>query len=289
LIASLLLALGLLLMKSRANRLPIAHGRGVSRAIVSWVRDPIWITGLLIETVGYALFILSLTEAPVSLVSVMMQGGMGLFVFFAVVFLGERARPSEWVGIVITILGMLILAASLSGGEAQAPTSARAMILLSGILFVVGYMPLLMRRFIEGGVGAAIFSGVLFGLASLYTKGMTDDYLARETIVPFVRIATNPYVYAVIISNIVGLIALQNSFSAARGIIAMPLSSALSNMVPIAGGTIVFGESLPVNTVYATMRIAAFLLTVIGSMLLANVKEQAAAEVVDGERGSSAQ
>jgi drug/metabolite transporter (DMT)-like permease len=230
---------------------------------------------------GYALFVLSLAEAPISLVSVMMQGGIALFVLFAVVFLGERARPSEWAGIVVTILGMLILAISLSSGEVQAPTANRAMILISVILFVAGYMPMRMRRFIEGGVGAALFSGVVFGLASLYTKAMTDDYLARETIAPVVRVATNPYVYGVIIANIVGMVALQNSFSSARGIIAMPLSSALSNIVPIVGGMIVFGERLPADAVYATMRIAAFVLTILGSALLANAQEEVAAQVID--------
>lgn len=280
LVASALFALGLLMMKSRAYRLPMAQGRGTLRAILDWLRDPIWTGGLLIQTLGYALFVLSLAEAPISLVSVMMQGGIALFVLFAVVFLGERARPSEWAGIAITILGMLLLALSLSSNEAQAPSEARAMTVLSVLLLVAGYLPLRMHRFLENGVGAAIFSGVVFGLASLYTKGMTDDYLAREAIAPLTRIATNPYVYGVIIGNVIGMVALQNSFFSARGIIAMPLSSALSNIVPIVGGMIVFGEHLPADTARATMRIAAFILTVLGSALLANAEEEIAAQVL---------
>jgi drug/metabolite transporter (DMT)-like permease len=280
LIASALFALGLLMMKSRAYRLPIAQGTGTWQAMVVWLRDPIWAAGLLIQTLGYALFVLSLAEAPISLVSVVMQGGIALFVLFAVIFLGERARASEWAGIAITILGMLLLAISLTSGEAQSPTENRTMILMSVILCVAGYVPLRTRRFIENGVGAAIFSGVVFGLASLYTKAMTDDYLAREIVAPAVRVVTNPYVYGVIIANIVGMIALQNSFSSARGIIAMPLSSALSNIVPIVGGMIVFGERLPDDAVHAAMRIAAFVLTVLGSALLANAQEEVAAQVI---------
>ena len=284
-VASALFALGLLTMKSRAHRLPMAQGTSTLRAIVDWLRDPIWTLGLLIQTLGYALFVWSLAKAPISLVSVMMQGGIALFVLFAVVFLGERARPSEWAGIAITILGMLLLAISLSSSEAQAPTDNRIMIVMSVILFGAGYFPLRMRRLVENGVGAAIFSGVIFGLASLYTKGMTDDYLARETIAPLLRIVTNPYVYGVIIGNIIGMIALQNSFSSARGIIAMPLSSALSNIVPIAGGMIVFGERLPADPARTITRIAAFLLTVLGSALLANAQEEVAAQVIGAGTG----
>ena len=278
--SSALFALGLLMMKSRAAHLPVAQGIGAWRAVMVWIRDTIWISGLLVQTIGYALFVISLTAAPISLVSVMMQGGIALFVLFAVIFLGETARPSEWAGIAITIFGMLLLAISLSAGEAQGPTANEAMIIVSAILLVIGYLPMRLRRMRDSGIGAAIFSGILFGLASLYTKGMTDDYQAREIVAPILRVATNPYLYGVIIANIIGMVALQNAFSAARGIIAMPLSSALSNIVPIGGGIIVFGEHLPAQTVPAAMRIGAFVLTIIGSALLANAQEEVAAQVI---------
>ena len=280
LVASCLFAVGLLMMKSRAYKLPVATGANTLRAIAAWIRDPVWSAGLAVQTVGYALNIVALSRAPISMVSVMMQGGIALFVLFAVIFLGERARLREWVGIAITIIGMAILGVSLSAGETQTPTDNHAMVLTSIILLFVGFLPLRMTRLQGNGVGAAISSGVIFGLASLYTKAMTNDYEMRSTIELVYRIVTNPYVYGVIVGNIVGMVALQNSFSSARGIIAMPLSSALSNIVPIAGGMVVFGEGLPSESIAATMRVAAFILTVLGSALLANAPEEISAEVV---------
>jgi drug/metabolite transporter (DMT)-like permease len=274
LVASCLFALGLLMMKSRAYRLPVAKGADTLPAIAAWIRDPIWSAGLLVQTVGYALNIVALSVAPISMVSVMMQGGIALFVLFAVMFLGERARPREWAGIAITIIAMAILGASLSAGETQTQTDNHSMILISIILLVVGFLPLRIGRLQDHGIGAAISSGVIFGLASLYTKAMTDDYAMRSTIEVVYRIVTNPYVYGVIVGNIVGMVALQNSFTSTRGIIAMPLSSALSNIVPIAGGMVVFGESLPSESTGATMRVVAFILTVLGSALLGNAQEE---------------
>jgi drug/metabolite transporter (DMT)-like permease len=280
LVASCLFALGLLMMKSRAYRLPVAKGADTLPAIAAWIRDPVWSAGLVVQTVGYALNIVALSVAPISMVSVMMQGGIALFVLFAVMFLGERARPREWAGIAITIIGMAILGASLSAGETQTPTDNHAMILISIILLVVGFLPLRIARLQDNGVGAAISSGVIFGLASLYTKAMTDDYAMRSTIQLAYRIVTNPYVYGVIVGNLVGMVVLQNSFSSVRGIIAMPLSSALSNIVPIAGGMVAFGEGLPSESTAATMRVVAFVLTVLGSALLANAHEEISAEVI---------
>jgi drug/metabolite transporter (DMT)-like permease len=283
LVASSLFAFGLLMMKSRAWKLPQAHGANTLRAIVAWIRDPVWSAGLLVQALGYALFVVALAGAPISMVSVMMQGGIGLFVLFAVVFLGERARPTEWAGIAITILGMVVLGLSVSVEEAQAPAGSLTMVLASAFLLAIGFIPMQLRRFRQNGVGAAILSGVIFGLATIYTKAMADAYVADVQLRWMVRIAANPYVYGVIVTNIVGMVALQNSFSASRGIIAMPLSSALSNIVPIASGMIVFGERLPADPAHATMRIAAFVLTITGSVLLSNAQEAMAAQVIEAQ------
>jgi hypothetical protein len=77
-----------------------------------------------------------------------------------------------------------------------------------------------------------------------------------------------------LIANIVGMIMLQNSFHSARAIIAMPLSGALSNIVPIVGGMLVFGERLPTGSVSAAMRVGAFVLTIAAGALLAGSREQ---------------
>jgi hypothetical protein len=103
---------------------------------------------------------------------------------------------------------------------------------------------------------------------------MTDTFLGNDAGPVALRIVTNPYVYGVIATNIAGIVMLQNSFHSARGIIAMPLSSALSNLVPIAGGMLAFGERLPANSAAAAMRIGAFVLTVAAGALLAGAREQ---------------
>ncbi|HEY6395706.1 MAG TPA: hypothetical protein VIX12_09835, partial [Candidatus Binataceae bacterium] len=111
--ASTLLALGLLMMKSRATALPAARGAGTFRAILKWICDPVWIGGLTVQTLGYALYVVALSGSAVSLLAVMMQGGIAIFVLFSVLFLGERARAREWLGIGSIVLGMVLLTISL--------------------------------------------------------------------------------------------------------------------------------------------------------------------------------
>src|ERR1700676_5491923 len=116
--ASVLFALGLMMMKSRAGALPIARGRSTLRAVTEWIRDPVWIGGLAVQAAGYAVYMVALSRAPVSLMAVVMQGGIALFVLLTVIFLGERARVWEWLGIATFVAAGLRSAALTLGGAA---------------------------------------------------------------------------------------------------------------------------------------------------------------------------
>ena len=270
--ASTLLAIGLLMMKSRAAFLPAASGFGIARSVLTWIRDPVWFGGMLVQMSGWALYVTAVSHAPVSMVAVMMQGGIALFVVCSAVFFGERARPVEWAGIVAIVVGMILLSVSLSAGTSQGEVDNRRVIVLSIVLGLVATAAFMRRDLALSGVAQAIGSGIAFGLAGLYTKAMTDS-IANGSGEMAIRIIANPWVYATIAANLAGMIMLQNSFHQARAIITMPLSSALSNLVPIAGGVLAFGESLPKDSTAAMMRIAAFILTIAASTMLATSQE----------------
>jgi drug/metabolite transporter (DMT)-like permease len=278
-VASALMALGLLMMKTRSAHLPMAAGAKVIGAVAAWLRDPMWIGGLGVQTVGWACYVISVSRAPVSMVAVMGQGGIALFVVASVVVLGERASPREWAGIAAIVFGMLMLTLSLNGGETEGAFEPATLLIFTFLLTLAGLAPMAVARLNASGTAAAIFSGVAFGLGSLFTKAMTLEF-GGDTTTLALRLVSNPYVYAVIVANIVGIVMLQNSFHSARAIIAMPLSGALSNIVPIIGGMIVFGEQLPAGSMPAAMRVGAFALTIAAGALLAGSRDQLPREPV---------
>ena len=267
--ASVLLGTGLLMMKSRGAALPPAHGRRALHAVSQWMRDPVWLGGLGVQITGYALYVVALANAPVSLIAVMMQGGIALFVLFAVAFLHERARPREWIGIGGIIAAMVLLGLSLERGAAGGAPDSGALIILSAIAVATATVPAAVTRLRESGAAPAIASGIAFGLGSLYAKALAYVFLAHPGTALFARVFGNPWIFLAIVANLTGLVLLQNSFHWARGIIAMPLSSACSNAVPIVGGMVVFGEHLPSDPLAAATRIAAFALTIGAGALLA--------------------
>ena len=270
LVASLLLAIGLMMMKMRADALPMARGRRMAGAVIAWICDPVWIGGLAVQTAGYALYMVALAGAPVSLTAVAMQGGIALFVVLAVVFLGERARIWEWVGIGTFLVAAMMLAVSLGAGAVQKPVDAAALALTSAIAGAITVALLVLPALRHNGAATAIASGIALGFASLYTKPLADRLAASHDLSAITAaLVANPYAYLTIVSNVAGLVMLQNSFAMGRGIIAMPLSSTISNVIPIAGGIAVFGERLPDDPFAAAMRAGAFVLTIAASAALA--------------------
>jgi drug/metabolite transporter (DMT)-like permease len=272
-VASVLLALGLVMMKSRGKALAPATGRGAGRAIRGWLRDPVWLGGLGVQLIGYALYLIALSGSPVSLLAVMMQGGIAIFVVITVLFLHERASGREWIGIGGVVAAMILLSLSLRGGAATSATSAYALAATSIGALSLAIAPYANARLRDRGLAAALASGIVFGLGSLYAKAVTEIFTTNSADPVATTLLTNPWFYLAIVANLSGLVLLQNSFHWARGIIAMPLSSACSNLVPIVGGILAFGERIPTAGAPATMRIAAFTLTILAGGLLATGRE----------------
>jgi len=164
-----------------------------------------WIGGLGVQTVGWACYVIAVSRAPVSMVAVMGQGGIALFVVASVVVLGERASPREWVGIAAIVFGMLMLTLSLNGGEVDGALEPGRLLIFSVLLTIAALAPMAIARLNASGAAAAIFSGVAFGLGGLFTKAMTDAFITGAASSLAFRIVSNPYVYAIIVANIIGL------------------------------------------------------------------------------------
>ncbi len=270
LIASLMLAAGLTMMKARADALPIARWRGMLRAILAWLCDPVWLGGLAVQMAGYALYMVAQAGAPVSMMAVAMQGGVAFFALLAVTLLGERARIWEWIGIGVFVAAALMLAGSLGAGAAQSPPDVMRLLLSSLTGTAIASLLLLTPRLRQNGAAVAIASGIALGFATLYAKPLADRLAGAADLSALARsLLVSPYCYLTIAANVAGLVMLQNSFAMARGIIAMPLSSAMSNVVPIIGGMAIFGEGLPHDSSAAAMRLGAFALTIVTSAALA--------------------
>jgi hypothetical protein len=171
------------------------------------------------------------------------------------------------------IVAILLLSLSLAGGVVTSKVNSYALGATSIGAVGLSIAPFWSPRLRGAGLAPALASGIAFGLGSIYAKAVTQIFAAGVSPPIALALLASPWLYLAIVANLTGLVLLQNSFHWARGIIAMPLSSACSNLVPIVAGIIVFGERLPAAGAPATMRVAAFALTILAGGLLATGRE----------------
>lgn len=280
-LASTSLTVGLYLLKRQAERLPSLSGGWRLGVLSAFAHDPIWVLGALLQLLGYALYMLALGAAPLSIVHTALNGGIVLFVILSVIGLGEQVRPVEWVGVGIITIALIILSASLSTEPISSVTPhglltfSLTVVTLSAAAIAVDPTP-------QRPVGTSVASGLLLGLGSVYAKGLANAWPLG---------GAGIYLPLTIIANVIGFVLMQAAFQSGRGVVVMPLFATLSNLVPIVGGIVVFDEALPEHGAAAVLRPLAFVLALVGAAVLAGFGERApvvgAAPTVQAENANS--
>jgi drug/metabolite transporter (DMT)-like permease len=172
-LASTSLSVGLYFLKRQAERLPSLEGGWRLSAWRAFVHDPLWLFGVALETGGYGLYLLALRAAPLSIVHTALNGGVALFVLLAVVGLGERVRPLEWLGVSAVTAGLVALSASWSG-DGVGDTVANRIVPFSVVLMAVAGLALVVDPSPGRAIGLSVTSGLTLGLGSVYAKALAN-------------------------------------------------------------------------------------------------------------------
>jgi drug/metabolite transporter (DMT)-like permease len=264
--ASVAMTVGLYLMKQQAERLPPLLGGWRLPAWWGFVRDPWWLLGALLQVIGFALYFAALRGAPLSVVHTAMNGGVALFVLMAVVGLGERPRPFEWVGVGCVSAGLIALGVSLADNP-PASAVAHGTLPFSVVLVVLSVVALATGPHPGSGIGLSIASGLMFGLADVFAKGLAG----AES---FAAAMWSYNLELTVAANLIGFALMQAAMQVGRGVVVVPIFSTLSNVVPIIGGLLVYREWETAGA-SAGLRPLAFVLAIGGAALLAVFGEQA--------------
>jgi multidrug transporter EmrE-like cation transporter len=270
-VASSALSVGLYLMKRQAERLPSLQGGWRLSAWWAFMRDPLWVLGVALQVCGYGLYLTALRAAPLSVVHTALNGGIVLFVLLAVVGLGERVRPVEWLGVSCVVLGLIALGASLTG-DAPPNATAHGMVFFAAAVAGLAVLALGIDASPGRAIGLSIATGLFLGLASVFAKTL----VAANSLAA--ALCSRP-LWLTLGTNIIGFLLMQGALQAGRGVVVVPLFSTLSNLVPIVGGILLYGEWEPAANGAAALRPLAFVLAIGGGALLAGFGEHASPRI----------
>jgi drug/metabolite transporter (DMT)-like permease len=242
-------ALGAILQKSAVNRIIARSQSGSFTA--QFVRDPIWIAGLVISMgFGTILNLSAQSRIGPALVPGLAACSMVVLALGSTRLLGEKLKPTEWIGILLLVLGI----ASLGLSKLEIPknevnllnreTQNRLILFSAALVFFWWTSWLLAKRTrnLSRWLIQAVSAGVPFCLSNLWilpmliTIGPVFSGSARTAELVIFIISCSILVF----TNMLGIQQTQESYRYAPANKAQPIQQIPTQIVPILIYLIVF-------------------------------------------------
>jgi hypothetical protein len=252
-----------------AAALPALSLRRPLHSAALLLRDRSWLTGFALETGGFALYVVALALAPLSLVQSVSAGGIGILAFVSARMGRMRLGRNELAGVIVSTVGLLALAVSLAGGTGEGSGgSTHAIVLWLAVTAGVALLVLALGH-ASGSVAVAygVAGGLLFSIGDISVKVATQGG-ARILLT-----------VGVLAGYTLGTALLQIGYQKGGALTVAGLATLLTNALPIAAGTVVLGEEVP-SGVFGGFRLFAFAAVTTGAILLA--RPTSAQRKVDG-------
>jgi drug/metabolite transporter (DMT)-like permease len=225
--------------------------------------------GMLIATASWGLHVAALSLAPMSVVQVSLAAGMVFIAVMAERMFGFEVGPRQWIGLVLTAIGLVMLGLTLPAMHgSHSHFSGAAMVSFEAGLFGLGGL-LIMGRRMGGqaehhGVMLAAAAGILFGVSDTAIKaltGITHDHGPLALLL-------SPWVLVAVIASVVAFYASARGLQDGEPVPVIAVTGTAANIAGIAGGIVVFGDPMAGGAVGVTLQALAFLLVVVASALM---------------------
>jgi drug/metabolite transporter (DMT)-like permease len=223
--------------------------------------------GMLVGGVGWVLHVAAISFAPLSVVQVVLSGGVVLIAVMADRIFGFQVGKRQWWGLALTAVGLILLGVTMPDpGGAHSSFSSPAMIAFEAALFGMGGLLILGPRAgapaEHHGVMLAAAAGILFGVCNVAVKalsGMAGEAGLFGLMSPWLLVAGA--------ASAAAFYASARSLQDGEAVSVIAITGTAANIAGIAGGIIVFGDPMPGTAVGVAVQGVAFVLVVIASAL----------------------
>jgi drug/metabolite transporter (DMT)-like permease len=226
-----------------------AAGRGVgARLTLRLARRPIWLAGLLMDLIGFALEAYAFSSAPATFVAPVMACDMIVFVVVGSWLFRERLSGFGLGGIAVISTGVALLAIAFAGNEELGGTATNRELFgfLVGAVVVGGVAVAAGGRATAAGkaaLAAGIFgaaSGMGYGLATMATRQIGRVFDPAD---PWHLLATpTPYVLAG--CSLLAITLMQRALQT-NPLLTFPVVSAVAAMLPVGLSAAVLDDQVP--------------------------------------------
>jgi hypothetical protein len=222
--------------------------------------------GMLVAASAWIFHVAAMTVAPLSVVQVVLAGGVVLVGVMADRIFGFEVGNRQWWGLALTAAGLVLLAVTFPGHDgASAHFSTPAMIAFEGALFGIGGLLIMGPRVgapaEHHGIMLGAAAGVLFGVSDVSIKALTG--LGEGPL----GVLMSPWLVVTIAASVVAFFASARGLQDGEAVPVIAITGTAANITTIAGGIIVFGDPLPGTTLGIVLQAIAFVLVITASAL----------------------
>ena len=231
------------------------------RSAGSLFRSKWFAIGMLVATGAWGFHVAALALAPMSVVQVVLSGGIVLLAVMAERLFGLEVGRRQWGGVAFTAIGLILLAVTLpKTGGSHSQFSLAGMIAFQGALVGAGGLLIMGPRL--GGpiehhgmmLGAA--AGILFGVSDIAIKAITG--VMGD--VGLVAGLLSPWTLTAVVASVAAFYASARGLQDGEAVPVIAVTGTAANVCGIAGGIIVFGDPMPGDPIGIVVQVAAFLM-----------------------------
>jgi drug/metabolite transporter (DMT)-like permease len=239
------------------------------RSAIALFRSKWWTIGYALAIVAYLLHVGALTLAALSLVQAVLAGGLVVLAVVAERFFGFELERRQWLGLLLTSLGLAMLAVTgeSSSGQESANYSVIAMLVFEAALASIGVALVVScnrgHTKSHHGILLGLAAGLLFTTTHVAVKALSGKI---DTSVG--EVLLSPYLYLAITGGVVAFFASARSLQIGPAVPVIAVTAIAGNASAIPAGIIVFGDPLGDGALTVVVRTVAFLLVVAAAALI---------------------
>lgn len=266
---SVLINAAIFLQKRAVLSLPQVRARLSWDLIKAFITNRLWLLAQAANVSGFTLYMAALSFAPVSVVEPIIASGVVIPAWLAMRHLGEKPRRLDFLGMGMSVLGVIFIALSLMEGlpEDVLEHPLEIWFIAAAVFGLATAIPLLMRgRPQREAAGLGVSVGLLFGIAAVFSRltllYFNDDWLLFTL-----------FAVACVAGYLPGFIVLQAALQRGMTAVVAPIYNGIMELVPIVLGLLVLNERLPGSFPLAALRLAAFVMIIVGAVILSTRAE----------------
>jgi drug/metabolite transporter (DMT)-like permease len=242
-------------------RHPLRSGRAL-------FASPMFAIGMLIATGAWIFHVAAMSLAPLSIVQIVLAGGVVLLAIMAERLLGVSIGRKQWIGLACTAAGLMLLGLTLPvahGAHSHFSTPGmlafEAGLILVGTLLIAG--PRIGAPEEHHGFMLGAAAGILFGVSDVAIKALSGLIASNGVLGLF-----SPALLVCVAASVAAFYASAKGLQDGDPVPVIAITGTAANVAGVIGGIIVFGDPLSANPVALTVECLAFALVIVAAWLM---------------------